>query len=631
MIYRRLRQIFRLVARRQFSVAMPKQMSVEMRRIVAGVAFVVLVLISIILSLRPSPANPESMATQRASEARSDRTFDPPSARIPAAPIPLRYSSPEKESLVAPLGTAENAIFKRIGEKRVDFPPAGGTPDFLEDATTMEVWWPDGEPQQAGWFRRVRVVRADFKVPVLRLEERVRVAGGGADPVVLETLLDSAMAAEYLLIDGSAVAALPQDLKAASWPRNPNVLRVAVPDPNDPRSLPEMVSRLAAALPVAAEIDRLFTHSGLPADPLVANGVAWHLDNLGIFPGQTAGADIGAAEAYEVRTEAADTLIALLDSGIDHSDPEIAGSIHIFPGETIGDQSDDDGNGYADDAFGYDFYDDDNDPDAGYGHGNACASLIGAAGGNGRQSSGVAGKARILDCRIFGASGYGLVSDAVDALDYARQSDARVVNMSWGYPGSAPVLERALRRCNDAGILLVCASGNEANRIPLPVPAAMGLPLLVAVAASDAGDRLASFSNVDHRRVHLAAPGVAVAVSQSRGLEYQSGTSFAAPLVSAALALAIEQFPGETPERLVRKLMESVDPIRGGSSALRSGGRLNFRKAAAFRRPRTAERSLRRAAATFRAGWAVVWQHDWGRLRAVRRRSHPTRSAEPLV
>ena len=457
--------------------------------------------------------------------------------------------------------------------------------DSLLTAETMAETWTDAFPDETGMRRRVRIAKAPADGAMLRIEEEVRTATGET-PV----RVGGAMAAGHILVGSRHAALLETEGLVAEPAKSPAYVRVRVPEPETPLAIPALIARLNALGITDLSPDGFARPAGLSGDPEVGSGSSWHLENLGTYSGTKAGADINAAGAWEHRTDASPILIALLDSGILHGEPDLAESIYSFPGETAGDGIDNDGNGYIDDVQGYDFADDDPDPTPANMHGTACASLIGARGGNGTRSSGIAWKASILNCKIYTSIGhFGAISDIIDAIDYSIASGARIINLSWTYDTASPLLEQALSRASQAGVILVCAAGNQIpsqllSELParIALPGSMDLPLLVTVAASGPDDTLAPFTKVDPAKVDIAAPGVNIPLSLMGGggrVDYSpsllSGSSYATALVSGGLALAMAEHPDESPSQIIRRLLETADPVPGGAAMLSSGGRMN--------------------------------------------------------
>jgi subtilisin family serine protease/PKD repeat protein len=326
----------------------------------------------------------------------------------------------------------------------------------------------------------------------------------------------------------------------------------------------------------------------VPDDPRFAE--QWALHNIG-QTGGVADADIDAPEGWDVATGSAEIVVAVIDTGVDARHPDLAANMWLNPNEVPGNGSDDDGNGYVDDVYGYDFRNNHGDPIDDHGHGTHVAGIIAAAGNNGAGVSGVAWRARIMSVKFLGADGSGWISDAVNAVLYAADNGARVMNNSWGGGGFSQALRDAIAVANDAGILFVVAAGNNSSSndsVPF-YPASYDLPNVVAVAASDKNEQRAWFSNFGSRSVLLAAPGQDIlstvppsgdpCCSDPLGYKLLSGTSMATPHVSGAAALLLAQDPARTPFNLTPLLQDTVD-IRGSSGVnTRSQGRLNMASA----------------------------------------------------
>jgi subtilisin family serine protease len=205
-------------------------------------------------------------------------------------------------------------------------------------------------------------------------------------------------------------------------------------------------------------------------------------------------------------------VVAVIDTGADYTHPDLAANIWTHPGEIAGNSLDDDGNGKTDDTRGWDFVFDNNDPMDGNGHGTHVAGTIGAVGNNGRGVTGVCWAAKIMLLRAFDASGITTVADIIEAMDYARQNGARIVNASYSGTEYSQAESDAIALLNSAGVLLIAAAGNEGvDNDPTPsYPASYDLSNIIAVAATDTSDLLASFSNFGKSKVHVAAPGVSI-------------------------------------------------------------------------------------------------------------------------
>ncbi len=257
-------------------------------------------------------------------------------------------------------------------------------------------------------------------------------------------------------------------------------------------------------------------------------------------PGQWGLTAIGAPAAWQQSTGTG-VIVAVVDTGVDYTHPDLNPNLWRNPGEIPGDGIDNDHDGFVDDVYGANFITNTGNPMDDVGHGTHVAGIIGARGDNGVGVTGVAWTARVMALKFMGPNG-GYTSDAVRAIDYAVAHGARVINASWGGAAADPALAAAVARARAAGVVVVTAAGNSAadlDRGPFyPASLATQFDNLVAVAATDRSDRLAGFSDFGRATVAVAAPGVGV-WSTLPGGRYgsMSGTSMAAPFVSGAVAL----------------------------------------------------------------------------------------------
>ena len=339
-----------------------------------------------------------------------------------------------------------------------------------------------------------------------------------------------------------------------------------------------------------AEPDFKVSIVATPSDPAYADGTQWGMNNTG----QTgpdgagvAGADIRAPGGWDVRTDASSVVVAVIDTGIRRTHEDLAANMWVNPGETPGNGTDDDGNGYVDDYNGLNAItytggsSPAGDPNDDNGHGTHCAGIIGGRGNNGIGVAGVAWKVKLMACKFLDASGSGYDSDAVECIDYARLNGAKVISASWGGAGYSQALFDAIKRARDAGIIFVAAANNYAgnNDISPNYPSNFALSNVVAVASSNRFDSLSSFSNFGAATVHLAAPGEQIYSSYNsddHSYTYLSGTSMATPHVAGALALLAAQYPGDAPNRLVNRLLNSTRPLPALAGRTVTGGMLNL-------------------------------------------------------
>ena len=175
-----------------------------------------------------------------------------------------------------------------------------------------------------------------------------------------------------------------------------------------------------------------------PNDPRFSE--LWGLHNTG-QTGGTPGADIRAPEAWDFNTGSREIIVAVIDTGVDYTHPDLTNNIWTNPGEIPGDGIDNDGNGYVDDVHGYDFYDKDGDPMDEDDHGTHCAGTIGAEGNNNLGVAGVCWQVRIMAVRFLGPSALS-TSDAI--LSINTRALANVMNNSWGGGGYSQALKDAI-------------------------------------------------------------------------------------------------------------------------------------------------------------------------------------------
>jgi subtilisin family serine protease len=286
--------------------------------------------------------------------------------------------------------------------------------------------------------------------------------------------------------------------------------------------------------------------------------------------------------------------VAVLDSGIDLSNPDLAGNLWTNPGEVPGNGVDDDGNGFVDDVHGADTVSHDGDPADGLGHGTAVASLIGARGDNGLGISGVAWRVRLMPVKVLHDRGWGTTVTLITGLRYAVANGARVINLSVNGSEPSQALEEAIRQAEAQGALVVTSAGNDGeNRDRVAsYPASIGSPALLTVASSSRAGNLGSGSAYGVAGVDIAAPGEGVITSGLNGaFASQSGTSFAAAYVSGAAALLASARPSATAAQLRNALVRSA---RRGAGVDRwiGGGRLDVQAALErLQRPRAGRRS----------------------------------------
>jgi subtilisin family serine protease len=243
---------------------------------------------------------------------------------------------------------------------------------------------------------------------------------------------------------------------------------------------------------------------------------------------------IGAPAAWEKNIGSSGVVLAVMDTGVDYRQEDLAANMWENPGEIAANGIDDDGNGFIDDIHGYDFAADDkggqdSDPMDIDTHGTHVAGTMAGVGNNGTGVCGINWNVKVMALKCFRPDIYIYDSDTIEALEYAvlmkRDFGVNIVaiNASFGGGGADPLLKDAIADAGDQGIALVCAAGNNgADNDATPFyPASYDLPNVVVVAATDEDDLLASFSNFGTNSVDIAAPGVGIlsTVPAGKGLE----------------------------------------------------------------------------------------------------------------
>ena len=292
---------------------------------------------------------------------------------------------------------------------------------------------------------------------------------------------------------------------------------------------------------------------------------------------------IGAAELWDKVDPEAQIKVAVIDSGVDISHPELVDAIAINEAEVIN-GVDDDGNGLIDDRTGYDFVRDTHEVLDYTGHGTHVAGTIGAQHNVG-SILGVAPNIRIIPIAFLNGSGGGSVSAAINSIRYAADQNAKVINASWGGPTCSSVLQTEIQALQKKNILFITAAGNSGNNLlQLPeYPAAFEIENMITVGASAYSETckaeknemvcvgkelMASFTNFGEP-VDLVGPGAAITSTypdqydqdgELDGLTTINGTSMATPHVAAAAALLWSIKPSASYGEIKAALLDGVRP-----------------------------------------------------------------------
>jgi len=328
-----------------------------------------------------------------------------------------------------------------------------------------------------------------------------------------------------------------------------------------------------------------------PPDPLAPQ--LWGLQNVGqaVNSGSAGqpGADIHASTAWDVSVGSTAHVVAVVDTGIDYTHPDLAANVWSAPAPfavTVGGVSitcPAGSHGFNVIALSCDPMDDNN-------HGTHVAGTIGAA-GNGVGVVGVNWVTQLMGVKFLNAGGSGSIADAINGLDFVMQArqafsatggaDVRVLSNSWGGRSFSQALRDEIAATSDEDMLFVAAAGNDgfSNDILPNYPANYDVNSIVAVAATTNTDGRAYFSNYGAASVDLGAPGVDI-LSTTIGNTYSflSGTSMATPHVSGAAALVLSRCTLDT-QALKSTLLSTVEPAAALASLTVTGGRLDVNNA----------------------------------------------------
>jgi subtilisin family serine protease len=260
--------------------------------------------------------------------------------------------------------------------------------------------------------------------------------------------------------------------------------------------------------------------------------------------------------AWDTSLGSNSSIVAVMDTGIQVNHPDLAANIWVNPAEIPNNSIDDDGNGYVDDVNGYDFANNDRDPDDDNGHGTACAGLVGGVGDNSIGVSGVAPRTRIMAVKTGLSSGYFYDSATVPAYIYAADMGANVFSMSYYSDRVSQAEDDGLAYAVKHGVLPVAAAGNDSTVYPY-YPGAY--EQVLSVAAVDGGLNKAGFSDYGSW-VDVASPGVSLTTTAT-GSSYTSGfagTSGACPQVAGLAGLLFGANPGTTATKVRRAIEDTA-------------------------------------------------------------------------
>jgi subtilisin family serine protease/subtilisin-like proprotein convertase family protein len=343
-----------------------------------------------------------------------------------------------------------------------------------------------------------------------------------------------------------------------------------------------------------AEPDWIGEWTAIPNDPEFSR--QWGLRNIGQTVNGVTGtfdADIDANQAWDQTIGNNNVIVAIVDSGVDVLHPDLVANMWVNTSEIAGNGVDDDGNGFVDDINGYDFGSGDGNPMDFVGHGTHVAGIVGAVADNGIGVSGVNWDVSLMALKIGTDHGGPTNSGAIAAINYAVAMGATVSNHSYGV-NPTQALQDAITNAQANNHIVVVAAGNSSsnNDVFPAYPASYPQDNIIAVAATDSRDNLATFSSYGLTSVDIGAPGVDIFSTvptagsdfypTRNGYEFSDGTSMASPMVAGAVALLRSVAPTIPYTQIISALYQGADPLASLTGRVATGARLNVNNALQF-------------------------------------------------
>ncbi|MCI0411730.1 S8 family serine peptidase [bacterium] len=367
--------------------------------------------------------------------------------------------------------------------------------------------------------------------------------------------------------------------------------------------LEDAIRKIIEKIPNVERVEINFVRSeASPNDPYFFSRSSWKQSYDDQWAIKRAGFTAGEDSVWNLVKNGSPVTIAVIDTGLDWNHKDISWSnLWNNHDEAPGNNRDDDRNGYVDDRIGWNFVEKNNRPWDHGGHGTFVTGVIAAAHNNGIGIAGVSPNAQIMVLKALNSFGHTRASYIAEAIIYAANNGARVINLSLGGNNLTRTEQMAVDYAHSKGVVIVVAAGNEAIDISNYSPA--GLNNVIAVAASDVKDSRAVYSNYGDG-IDISAPGDDVLSLRARrtdllrdirGVRYEigssyvgkdkryyraSGTSFAAPIVAGAASLLFSMNPKLSNEDVERMLLHSaIDLDAPGKDQHTGYGVLNMKAA----------------------------------------------------
>lgn len=465
------------------------------------------------------------------------------------------------------------------------------------------------------------IAAAEAKIPYIPNEVLVKFKPATADTAVVESI-DA--------VQGTIVTHRRRSISPGLWAENrseyrsflgdPDLLHIKVPAT---KGTEKAILELMSNPNVEYAEKNYYFHAALSGTDWFS--LQWALYNDGTNSGGTADADIDAPEAWNIFTGSSDVVVAVIDTGIENTHPDLQANIWTNPGEIAGNSYDDDGNGYDDDVHGWNFVSDNNitTDDSSKSHGTHIAGIIGANGNDGDGVAGVCWNVKLMPVKNITSTGSSTIAWCISAIDYAVDNGAQIINASWKVPSNSTSLYQAIERAKASGVLYVAAAGNASleDLYEIPAvdppggggggtpgeygvnidqsprwPASYDLDNIITVLATNNEDKKSWYSYWGLYSVDLGAPGgTAASETEQTGdiwstatgssYRYLNGTSMAAPFVSGVAALLLGQRPSLDWWQVKTIIMKSVDNRNSLVGYCRTHGRLNAYNALVYPTP----------------------------------------------